>query len=157
MELHVLRYNSESDYTDGLFFVGNKFECFTLEDEERTVKVYGETCIPDGRYKVELRTEGGFHQRYLKKFGESFHKGMLWIKDVPNFKFVLIHIGNTDEDTAACLLRGSTADKDRGYIGASKNAYVDLYPKIANAILEGEDVYINYKTIKDVENQICAL
>ena len=147
MELEVIRYNSKEDYTDGLLFIDNKFECFTLEDEERTVKVYGETSIPDGTYKIELRTVGGFNTRYLKKFGNEFHKGMLWVKDVPNFEYILIHIGNTDDDTAGCLLVGSTADKDKGFIGASTGAYKSLYPKVLNALENGEEVWINYKTI----------
>ena len=143
MELTVLRYNSESDYTDGLLFIDDKFECYTLEDEFRTVKIFGKTRIPNGRYKLELRTVGGFHNRYLKRYGNKFHKGMLWIKEVPGFEFILIHIGNEPRNTAGCLLVGTTADKDRGFIGASAKAYLDLYPKIKDAILK-EDVYINY-------------
>jgi len=147
MKLEVLRYNSKADYTDGLLFVNNKFECYTLEDEARTVKVYGETCIPDGTYDIELRTVGGFNTKYLNKFGGEFHKGMLWIKDVPNFEYILIHIGNTDEDTAGCLLVGSTADKDKGFIGASTGAYKALYPKVRAALYNNEKVTITYKTM----------
>ena len=146
MDILVDRYSSKSDYTDGLLFIDCEFECYTLEDEYRAVKEKGETRIPDGRYKVELRTVGGFHNRYLKKYGGDFHKGMLWVKDVPNFEYILIHIGNDDNDTAGCLLVGTTADKDKGFIGASGNAYKDMYPKVSNAILNGEDVYITYKT-----------
>ncbi len=146
MELKVLRYNSELDYTDGLLFIGDRFECYTIEDEGRSVKVFGETRIPDGRRKVELRTEGGFHQRYLKKFGADFHKGMLWIKDVPGFEFILIHIGNDDDDTAGCLLVGSTADKDKGFIGGSTKAYKEMYIKVCDALLRGEEVFITYQT-----------
>ena len=147
MELEVLRYNSESDYTDGLFFIDCDFRAYTLEDEFRTKKVYGETRIADGRYPVTLRTEGGFHNKYLKKYGSDFHKGMLWVRDVPEFEYILIHIGNDDDDTAGCLLVGSTADKDRGFIGASGNAYKDIYPEIADAILRGEEVFITYRTL----------
>lgn len=144
MDLLVDRYNSEEDYTDGLLFIDCEFECYTLEDEGRSVKVWGETRIPDGTYKIELRTEGGFHKRYTKKF--SLHKGMLWIKDVPNFEYVLIHIGNDDDDTAGCLLVGTTADKDKGFIGASANAYKGLYPKVLSAIEDGQEVNITFKT-----------
>ena len=147
MKLTVLRYNSESDYTDGLLFIDDKFECYTLEDESRTEKVYGETCIADGTYPIELRTVGGFNDRYLKKFGSDFHKGMLWVKDVPNFEYILIHIGNTDDDTAGCLLVGTTADKNKGFIGASTGAYKDLYPKVLEALQRGEEVNITYRTI----------
>ena len=146
MRLTVLRYNSKSDYTDGLLFINDKFECHTLEDEERSVKVFGETRIPDGLYRIDLRTVGGFHSRYTNKYPE-IHKGMLWIRDVPNFEYILIHIGNTDDDTAGCLLVGSTADKNKAFTGASKMAYFDMYPKVAAAILSGECVDIEYKTI----------
>ena len=126
-------------------FVDCDFECFTIEDEFRTTKKYGETRIPNGRYKVELRTVGGFHNRYLKKFGKDFHKGMLWVKDVPNFEYILIHIGNTEKDTAGCLLVGSTSNSEKGFIGDSTGAYKSMYKKVSDAILRGEDVYITYK------------
>jgi len=146
MELKVLRYNSQEDYTDGLLFIDDSFECYTIEDEGRTVKVYGETRIPDGRYKIQLRNEGGFHKKYLEKFGVDLHKGMLWVKDVPNFEHILIHIGNSDNDTAGCLLVGSTANKDKGFIGGSTAAYKSMYVKVRDAILRGEEVTINYMT-----------
>jgi hypothetical protein len=146
MELDVLRYNSRSDYTDGLFFIDKDFECFTIEDEERTIKIKGETRIPDGRYKVVLRKEGGFNRRYGDKFGD-FHKGMLWVKDVPGFEYILIHIGNDDDDTAGCLLLGKSADSEKGFIGGSTSAYKKAYKKIVDKLLDGEDVFINYKTI----------
>lgn len=146
MELKVLRYNSSSDYTDGLLFIGDEFECYTLEDEHRTVKVFGETRIPDGSYEIGLRNEGGFNNRYGNRFGKTFHKGMLHVKDVPGFEYILIHIGNSDEDTAGCLLVGSTADKDNGFIGGSKTAYKQMYSKVVDALLQGEKVNITYMT-----------
>lgn len=150
MELEVLRFSSQKDSTLGILFdvsVRRKFLCFTIEDEFRTQKVYSETRIPSGRYRILLRTEGGFHQRYLDKFGPDFHKGMLWLQDVPNFQYVLIHIGNKDDDTAGCLLTGNTSQEnvtEEGFIGASTAAYKRIYPSIANAILSGEEVWINY-------------
>lgn len=146
MELLVDRYNSKEDFTDGLLFINCEFECHTLEDEFRTVKVYGETRIPDGEYKVELRKEGGFHSRYLKKFGADFHRGMLWVKDVPGFEYILIHIGNDDDDTAGCLLVGSTADKDKAFTGGSTSAYKKMYSKVSKALLSGETVTIKYQS-----------
>ena len=147
MELEVLRYNGETDYTDGLFRIDGDFECFTIEDEFQCKKVYGETRIPDGRYKVELRKEGGFHNRYLAKFGADFHKGMLWVRNVPGFEYILIHIGNTDDDTAGCLLLGERAEAYKGFIGGSTTAYKKAYKKIVEKLLAGEEVWITYKTI----------
>ncbi len=147
MEIVLIRYNSAEDYTDGILIIDDVFECYTLEDEYRTKKVYGETRIPDGTYFVELRTEGKLHQRYKDKFGEDFHKGMLWVKDVPGFQYILFHIGNNDDDTAGCILVGSTADKDRNFIGSSTAAYKDMYPVVRDAILDGESVTVTIQTI----------
>ncbi len=152
MEIDIVRYNSQDDFTDGLFIINGNFKVHVLEDEFRTKKVYGKTRIPNGRLKLELRTEGGFHNRYLKKFGSEFHKGMLWIKDVPGFEYVLIHIGNDNDDTAGCLLVGmSNNADDAGRIGGSTIAYKKIYPEIRDAILSGEEVYINiYDSVYDV-------
>ena len=144
MKLTVDRYNTNSTHTDGLLFIDDKFECFTLEDTYREQKVKGETRIPNGTYKVELREVGGFHNKYLAKYGDTFHKGMLWVKDVPNFEYILIHVGNTDDNTEGCLLVGSTADKDKSFIGASGNAYKDFYPKVVAAFENNEEVTITY-------------
>ena len=38
----------------------------------------GTVYIPEGEYKIKLRTVGGFNQRYTKKY-PTFHRGMLWI------------------------------------------------------------------------------
>ena len=72
---------------------------------------------------------------------------MLWVKDVPGFEYILIHIGNDEDDTAGCLLLGSTADANKGFIGGSTGAYKKAYAKISHAILRGEEVLINYQTI----------
>ena len=151
MELEVLRFSSQEDSTNGLLFdvTGGvrKFLCYTLEDEHREAKVSSETRIPSGTYRITLRKVGGFHGRYTKKYG-NMHKGMLWVRDVPNFEYILIHTGNTDEHTAGCLLLGNSqhtnfGDSD-GMVGSSVNAYKRVYPEIAKALEEGEEVTITY-------------
>lgn len=150
MKLKVLRFSSQEDSTSGLLFLEEnsklKFLCYTLEDEKRSLKVRGETRVPAGVYQIKLRTEGGHHERYTKKYG-SMHKGMLHIIDVPNFKWILIHTGNTDEHTAGCLLVGDTQQNNvlvkDGFIGKSTNAYKRIYPDIARAVQE-EGVTIEY-------------
>tara|TARA_B100001094_G_C18142663_1_gene778799 strand:- start:626 stop:1093 length:468 start_codon:yes stop_codon:yes gene_type:complete len=151
MKLEVLRFSSQKDSTNGILFdvtEGREFLCYTLEDEYRDKKIKGETRIPSGTYKITLRTVGGFHGRYEKKYGEM-HKGMLWVRDVPNFEYILIHTGNTDEHTAGCLLVGDTQQQNitkskSGFIGASVDAYKRIYPSIASAIERGDDVEISY-------------
>ena len=74
--------------------------CFTLEDQRRLgEKVAGETSIPLGTYEIKLRTEGGMHEKYLRQFMELPHQGMLHLQNVPDFEWVYLHIGNTDDDT----------------------------------------------------------
>lgn len=146
MKLRVLRYHTTNDYTLGMLLNetdGRHFLAYTLEDEHRKEKVMGETRIPSGTYKITLRTTGGFHGRYTKKYG-SMHKGMLWVRDVPGFEYILIHTGNTDEHTAGCLLVGDSSD-ERGFIGSSVDAYKRIYPDIAAAIEAGEEVTITYE------------
>lgn len=142
MKINLIRTQFGDDATNGLIFIDEVFECFSLEDQYQDKKVYGETCIPEGTYPVEFRKEGGFHNRYSAKY--DFHKGMLEIKDIPNFKWVLFHLGNTDENTAGCVLVGDTqqdldVSKD-GFIGSSGNAYKKFYPKVATALENGESV-----------------
>jgi len=146
MELTVQRFSSNKESTLGIILLECDFQCYSIEDEYRSKKVRGETRIPAGRYRVTLRTEGGFHQRYLQRFGSDFHKGMLWVRDVPNFEYILFHIGNDDDDTDGCIITGNTANNNRhgtGFVGDSTGAYKDLYPKIASALLDGEDVFLN--------------
>jgi hypothetical protein len=114
--------------------VDGTFVCFGLEDEYREEKVSKETRIPAGTYRVTLRTEGTHHSKYLKRYPD-FHKGMLHIKDVPNFKWILIHCGNTDEDTAGCLLVGSNISTEPGdmQITSSRAAYKRFYPMVVDA------------------------
>ncbi|WP_439182501.1 DUF5675 family protein [Carboxylicivirga taeanensis] len=148
MELKVLRYSSSKESTLGLLFIDGVFACYTLEDEHRAVKVIGETRIPAGRYRVELRTFGGHHWRYLKKYGPEFHKGMLQVMDVPGFTDILLHIGNDDDDTAGCLLVGDTANNNQekaGFIGNSTVAYNRFYPLVRDAILRGDEVILEVR------------
>ena len=153
MKLKVLRFSSQEDSTSGLLFLeqNNKldFLCYTLEDEHRDNKVRGETRVPQGTYQIKLRQEGGFHEKYKKRF--SFHKGMLHVVDVPNIEYILIHTGNTDEHTSGCLIVGETqqdleVSKD-GFIGSSTVAYKKMYSKVANQLLQGKKVTIEYTTI----------
>jgi len=151
MKLQVIRFSSQTDSTSGLLFenneLGKHFLCYTLEDEARVLKVKGETRVPAGTYKIELRKEGGFHEKYSKRYG-GFHVGMLHIINVPGFEYILIHTGNTDEHTSGCLLVGDSQENNTiikdGFVGKSGNAYKRIYPRIAKDIERNEEVKIEY-------------
>lgn len=107
--------------TIGELSVNDIFECYTLEDVVRSegVKVYGQTAIPTGTYKVVL------------DFSDRFQKIMPHILDVPNFEGIRIHCGNDASSTDGCLLVGRTKSQD--WIGDSKLAFNDLFPKLQKA------------------------
>ena len=144
MIITVDRIQSDEDATISKLDVDGRFVCFGLEDEFRADKIAGETRIPAGRYDVGVRAEGGFHARYSQRFADM-HRGMLHVRDVPGFEFILIHVGNTDENTAGCLLVGTGAMARAGdmSIQSSVEAYKRLYSKVIEAAKEG-DLEIEY-------------
>lgn len=143
--LHQLRYSEQrEDDTLGLLFLNGNFECYILEDEEREVKVDGETRIPAGVYEIKLRTEGGMHSDYLERY-PTMHKGMLHYQDVPGFEWIQMHIGNKNEHTDGCPLTGDTCSSNiegPGFVGHSTRAYKRVYPKITAAIEAGRRVFV---------------
>jgi RNase P/RNase MRP subunit p29 len=161
VKLTVVRTQFGTDATNGLLFIDGIFECYTLEDQYQAVKVMHETCIPEGTYDIEFRKTGGFHAKYSERY-KNAHYGMLHIQDVPNFTYILIHTGNTDEHTSGCLIVGETQQdleisKD-GFIGSSTVAYKKMYAKVAGQLLQGKKVTIEYTTInklleKEVDNK----
>ncbi len=143
MHLIVERITSDQNSTLSIVFIDGVFQCFGIEDEFRINKIAGETRIPAGLYKLGVRSEGGFHSRYSNKF-PRIHKGMLQIMDVPGFEYILIHIGNTDKDTAGCLVVGENALTSNAIRNSSSTAaYIDLYEKVIDFALKGE-VTIEY-------------
>jgi len=156
MKLQVVRTQFGKDATNGLLFIDGIFECYTLEDQYQAVKVMHETCIPEGKYNIEFRKTGGFHAKYSERY-KNAHYGMLHIQDVPNFTYILIHTGNTDEHTSGCLIVGETQQdleisKD-GFVGSSSVAYKKMYSKVAGQLLQGKKVTIEYTTINKLLEQ----
>jgi hypothetical protein len=118
LEVKVIRKVFTPQSTQGELYVNEQFHCYTLEDvvRERGVKVYGETAIPGGRYKLAVT------------FSEHFQKTMPQILDVPMFQGVRIHAGNTNKDTLGCILVGKQKGEDR--IWECKGVYESLLSKM---------------------------
>lgn len=145
MQITVDRYLSTNEATLSRVLVDGAFQCFGLEDEFRAVKIPGETRVPAGSYKITLRTWGGFHDRYQKdRRFRDFHQGMLWVRDVAGFEDILIHVGNSERDTAGCLLVAKERDELRMTLLNSTQAYCDLYKKVVEAA-HANRLYINYE------------
>lgn len=116
MEIEVKRLYKTKNSTIGELYVDGVFECFTLEDKERDVKIKSETAIPKGKYKVIINKSN------------RFKKLMPLLLNVPNFEGIRIHSGNTNHDTEGCILTGTTKSKD--FIGNSRIAFNRLFKKM---------------------------
>lgn len=91
--------NPAQKHNWGQFFVEDMLLGQTLEDEDRFledggVKVYGETAIPRGKYKIVLA------------FSPHFNKQMPHLLNVPQFDQIMVHGGNEEKDTLGCILLG---------------------------------------------------
>lgn len=116
MQITVKRLYKTDTSTIGELLVDGVFECFTLEDAERKVKIKAETAIPKGSYKVIINESNRF-KRLLPL-----------LLNVPDFEGVRIHSGNSNHDTEGCILVGQTMNKN--YIGQSRKAFDKLFKKM---------------------------
>ena len=103
MELRLERLWPKEAYTIGRLYINNEFFCNTLEDkivdknkngifDNGEKKVYGESAIPYGTYKIIYN--------WSPKFGRNLPR----LLNVPHFEGILIHSGNTAADSASVLL-----------------------------------------------------
>lgn len=128
MELRVERTDRSADSTIGELSVDGQFECYTLEDAVRPVKIKGKTAIPAGCYEVIINQSQRFGRR------------LPLLLDVPDFEGVRIHPGNTAADTEGCILVGNT--KSEGFVGESRAAFAQLFDKLEAAARTGK-IFIN--------------
>ena len=135
MELTLTR-TLEETATPGALSVDGVFECWTLEDRVRKLgpkgegKVMGDTAIPAGRYPVTIN------------LSPRFKRPMIRLLDVPFFAGILIHGGNTTEDTHGCILVGDAMIGDSICAGTSTPAIRRLQAKVQAALDRGEPVWI---------------
>jgi hypothetical protein len=111
----VLKRHWYSDRsTIGAFTFGDFF-CFALEDRVRAdgVKIFGETAVPAGCYRVVV------------DFSRRFQRRMPLLIDVPMFTGIRIHSGNTNKDTKGCILVGSSRAPD--WVGDSRRTFAKLF------------------------------
>ena len=149
------RYLSDEDTTFGKFFVNDEFVCYIVEDQYNAKKVWGETRIPEGVFEISYRYEGIFHKRYKTKFAD-IHKGILCVHNAPDwkiivddtvFQYILIHLGNSDDDTAGCLLPNTTVNEDTMRGSNSTGAYKKLYSIISEHLDNGKKVSLEVRDL----------
>jgi len=104
MKLKLVRELFTPTETMGSLFIDGKFFCYTLEDKDRGLnkmdslesikakKIKGQTCIPYGKYKVQVTPSN------------RFKRDMTAILNVPGFEGIRMHGGNTHIDTQGCPL-----------------------------------------------------
>lgn len=100
MKLSIIRSKKTKYGTFGIFYINDDPLCLTLEDPWNNNKV-GVSCIPEGTYKVSKHTG-------LK------YKDVWILHDVPGRTAILIHSGNTIDDTRGCILVGNSFGKVKG-------------------------------------------
>lgn len=139
MKLILRRLIDTGDETLGKLFLGKVFLCYTLEDTFRSKKIKHETRILAGIYKLIERAFGGHYERYVKKFVDMAHRGMIQVLNVKRFTDILFHIGNSKKDTSGCILVGMDYREDDGrfYLVSSTKAYKKIYPIIMELIIDG--------------------
>jgi hypothetical protein len=135
MDIEVVRKEFTDRSTIGQMSLDGVFECYTLEDVVRPVKIKGITAIAAGSYEVVI------------SFSERFGRPLPLLLDVPNYDGVRIHPGNTDRDTEGCILVGKTKKTD--FIGSSKGAFAALFQKIQTAAQQ-EKIFIHITEERDV-------
>lgn len=132
MTMHLIREHALERNTVGRLYVDGLWKWFTLEDTLRLhgPKVYGETCIPAGKYQVVLTLSA------------RFKRVMPLLLNVPGFDGVRIHGGNTDKDTLGCILVGGSCKPDNLWIGDCKPALDSVYKSIQDCITSGGKCWI---------------
>lgn len=132
MKITVARTMCGSVCTIGQMLVDGEHECYTLEDvvrPEGAPKVYGQTAIPYGTYRVVVT------------FSNRFQRDLPLLVGVPNFEGVRIHSGNTAENTEGCILVGTKYTSSS--VTNSRIAFSSLFPKIQAALKRGEEVWLS--------------
>lgn len=133
--LRLERTWKKKDYTIGRLFFKGQFFCNTIEDTDRgltsdmteeeimAIKVPEKTAIPTGLYHIDMNTVS---PKYSKKdYYKKLCDGKLpRLEDVKGFIGVLIHCGNTAEDSAGCIIVG--LNKAKGKVLESKAIFERL-------------------------------
>lgn len=136
MKLRLNRKYPKEEYTIGELLIDGKYFCDTLEDRVRDLtkepKIAGRTAIPEGEYEIIINISPRFRRKLPR------------LLDVPGFSGVLIHRGNSAEDTAGCILVGE--NKVRGRLVNSTGYELRLLELLERAQRSEETIKIEIRS-----------
>lgn len=153
MELKLIRKYFKDTYTIGKLYIDGLYFCDTLEDKDRNltstmteqeikkIKVKSSTAIPIGVYNITLAIKSTKYSNFTKYPYVKFCNGkMPRLLNVKGFDGILIHAGNTKDDTDGCILVGK--NKAVGKVLESQKTFTELYKKLKEAVDKGEKITI---------------
>ena len=145
MIIQVNRFKYGIDAALSLIGINGEFQCFGFECDLHL------SSIPTGRYRITPRQWGTLHDKYTCDYRfRDIHSGMLWIRNVKNFKYPFIYCNATDGETEGCLQVGcqAVAETEAGEMRVFSNveAYKDLYTKVFGEAIRG-NLFIDFKDI----------
>lgn len=132
MVIKIERHYFGSDYVIGRCYVGDTLFCDTLEPPLHGARA---SCILQGEYLVNL------------VWSPKFKSYKPRLENVPYRSGILIHSGNTVNDTLGCILVGDNSMKGR--LTCSRTTYNDLLQLITQAIIAGEKISV--KVVNDIK------
>lgn len=142
MKLTVLREIPKDTYTSGKLYIDGKFFCSTLEDLDRGLtqdmsireiqskKIYGETAIPKGTYKITLDVVSPKFSQY-PFYMEVCQGKVPRLVDVPGYEGVLIHVADgwkKDKLLQGCI--GIGERQSDGSLLNGKETFRKLYERV---------------------------
>lgn len=141
MNLVLKRIYTNNQYTIGHLYIDGVYLCDVIEDTDRGLddsmteeeirnkKVYCETAIPYGTYRVILT------------WSMKFKRLMPRLLNVKGFDGILIHVGNYATQSCGCILVGYNTQK--GMVTSSVYAFNKLMDKyLIPATERNEEIYI---------------
>ena len=150
MKILVKRTYKKTNYTIGNLYINDQWFCNTMEDVDKgltqsqpssyiyNVKRCGDVAIPAGTYNIDMDTVS---PKYSKREKYKSIDGKLpRLEDVPGFEGILIHCGNTHEDSKGCILVGK--NKLKGRVCKSTTTFFNLYKILQDAKNKGEEITI---------------
>lgn len=153
MKILLDRKWKANEYTIGKLYIDGVEFSDTLEDKDRELKdsmslneitskkVYGQTAIPTGTYKVLMTYSSKFANRV---WGKKYKGKVPQLMNVKGYEGVRIHPLNTAKDTLGCIGVGKNTSK--GMITSSTAYYYKLLDEyILPAIKMNENVLITIK------------